>query len=188
MRSCLLLVFLIGFLCENALAQKQGQELVDSLLLQLNTAPDDSTRCEVLTTISDTYSYFDPAQGVMYGLQAVEVARKTGSERLLRNSYSILGINYDNQADFDKATETYFEALKWGETAGDKHRQAANLSNIATIFAKDKRDEQTEEYLNRAIALNKEINNLAFLSINYLKLGSLYDSQGKLKQAEEKYI
>ncbi|MBK9108782.1 MAG: tetratricopeptide repeat protein [Saprospiraceae bacterium] len=154
--------------------QKTGQEFIDSLKKELAKPISDSLRFDLLLKISNEYSYIDPNQGIVFGKQAMDLAEQLKDPNRLQNGYSILGLNYDNKSELSLAAENYFNALKWSEHSGSKRGQAANLSNLAGVFIKDKKYSKALDYLHSAVQINREINEREFLSINFINIGHIY--------------
>ncbi|MCC6180915.1 MAG: tetratricopeptide repeat protein [Bacteroidia bacterium] len=95
-------------------------------------------------------------------------------EKLLSIFDGGIGNIYYEQANYTKALEFYFNALKIKLKIGDKRGQASNLGNIGLIYSEQQDYAKALEYYNRAIVLNKETGNMKFLASNYVNVGNIY--------------
>lgn len=95
-------------------------------------------------------------------------------EKLLSVFEGGIGNIYYEQANYSKALEYYFNALKIKLKIGDKRGEASNLGNIGLIYSEQQDYTKALEYYNRAILINKEIGNKNFLASNYVNVGNIY--------------
>ncbi|OYT15338.1 MAG: hypothetical protein B7C24_13585, partial [Bacteroidetes bacterium 4572_77] len=111
MKKLILIIVLILTTCSLS-AQKQGQELIDSLLAELPNAKKDTNKVNLLNTLSFNYSAVDSKKGIEFGKEALEIAKDIGWEQGQAVAYCRLGVNYWAMSNFDKALEYYHKTLK----------------------------------------------------------------------------
>ncbi|MBA3665353.1 MAG: tetratricopeptide repeat protein [Bacteroidetes bacterium] len=123
----------------------------------------------------------DYPKALDYDFKALKLAEELGLKQLQATALGNIAIVYDVQAAasaeakaraelFTKALHYYFKALKIDEEQGDKNGIAINLGNIGSLYitignadrsVSTKKYKEAEEYLNKALALSKEIGALA---------------------------
>ena len=92
------------------MAQKQGQPLIDSLLLELPKAKEDTNKVHILYEISFAFLNIDPDSGIMYGNQQLALAEKLEWEKGIALADNALGINYITRSDYARGLQYYFSA------------------------------------------------------------------------------
>jgi signal transduction histidine kinase len=114
----LLLVFTVVITVQ---AQKAGRALVDSLYSRLEVQRTDSARARVLAWISYESRHIDPNEGLKPGLDALMLARRSGSAPHEGMAHFALSLNYNYLSKIPEAIEhaqladSIFSALKMTE-------------------------------------------------------------------------
>jgi len=140
--------FLISF---NLYSQKQGQDLIDSLLVELPKAIDDTNKINLLAEISYGYIILSPETGIEFAKQGIELANKINFKYGLARNYNALMQNYWAVGNFDLAIEMYNAALKIEDELGlIKQPIASKLTNINRTFTYP-----TSDYTNLTSELRK---------------------------------
>lgn len=179
-----LLVFLLIY-CPSGYAQ--SNTVLDSLLAELPKAIDDTNKVTLLHRIADEYFYVDAEKGIYYGEQTLALATRLNYPKGKALAYLVLGLNYENKADFSKALNAYFNALKVYEDLDEQNGIAACLSNIGNVYLAEKTYDKAEEYYLKALAINRQTGNKVYMSVNLANLGNIYLSKDRIEEAL-KYI
>ncbi|MFC2114397.1 adenylate/guanylate cyclase domain-containing protein [Bacteroidota bacterium] len=163
-------------------SQKQGQELIDSILTVLPDLPDDKHKAQLLESLSFEYYVINPEKGIDYASEGLKLARELkwphAEARFLNN----LATNYFAQSNYSKALKYYFEALSINEEIEDKQGIADNLTNIGIIYHEQSDFTKALEYYEKSLALFRELENLGGIGSGLLSIGSIYSD---LKQYEK---
>jgi serine phosphatase RsbU (regulator of sigma subunit)/TPR repeat protein len=123
-----------------------------------------------------------------------ELGNKFGIARHLGN----IGWAYCIQADLlsddrsiakslTQALEYYFKALELDKELGNKSGISRHLANIGSSYIKTKNYSEAEKFLNQAIGIAYEINELNLIKDHEYNLSILYDLTGRQQLALEHY-
>ncbi len=155
-------------------AQKQGQDRIDSLLVELPKSKEDSNKVNVLNDLSYYYFTTKPNEGIMYGKKGLELAGKLQWNKGKANAYISIGYNYYSKSEYSKALEHYFQALKLFEELHDLAGEAKVSGKIGLVYVFENDYPKAKEYLLKAIRMNEEIHDKAALAENLRFMGNIY--------------
>ncbi|MFH1050265.1 MAG: OmpA family protein [bacterium] len=117
-------------------AQKQGQDLVDSLLTELPKAIDDTNKVNLLYEISYSYNIISPETGIEFAKQGIELAKQLKWKIGEAKNYNALMQNYWAVGDFDLAIDMYSTTVKIEEELGlYKSTPESKLKTINRVFS-----------------------------------------------------
>ncbi|HEX7414625.1 MAG TPA: tetratricopeptide repeat protein, partial [Bacteroidia bacterium] len=176
---------------------------LDSLLTLLKTDKQDTNKVKHLNKISELYwrigSYDTAIVLVNQALAITETSLRALAKQSVSDAeiasltlamkkgkttaYNTLGNVYWNQADYPKALDYYFKALKMREELGDKSEIAINLGNIGSLYTKTSKYKEAETYLLDALKMDKEIGAQDGERDDEEKLSELYEQTGRHKEA-----
>lgn len=176
-------VILLLWLLDASAAQSQSTPTIDSLLAELPKAKNDTNKVVLLHDIADEYFYVDATKGIEYGKQSLELSNQLDYAEGRSQAYLVLGLNYEQKAEFSNALDAYYNALKWYEALNDQKGIAACLSNIGNIHLAEKKYDKAEEYYLRALEMNRQTGNKVYMSVNLANLGSIYMNQDRIEEA-----
>ena len=130
-----IIVLLFTLLPFSSLARLQGQARIDSLLNVLPKLDDDTSKVRLLDDLSNSYKTINPAEGIKYGQEALNLATELEWKKGIAMACDKLGSNYQFVSSYLKALEYDFRALKIYEELKDKYGMAEVESNMANIFS-----------------------------------------------------
>lgn len=171
-----LIVLMLLAIINLSFCQKSGETLIDSLLLQLPNAKEDTNKINLLSKLSYNYPYINPDEGLRYGHQALELAEKLSWVRGVADSYSAIGANYANKADYASALNYEYKALKIYEQLKDLPRQAGMLRNIAIVLRTSKNRTKALEYALNALNIYQNLNDSTSMALMYGNIANVYYS------------
>ena len=158
-----------------SVAQKQGQERIDSLVQLLPALADDSAKVKLLEEIGYSYYGINPDEGVKYGHASLELAQKLGWEKGMAQAYNTIGINYGyGKADHPKALDNYLKALTISERIGDVRQVASLLNNIGSVYDDQGDDNKALAYYERSLAANRALGNTNSVANNLSNIGVVH--------------
>lgn len=92
---------------------------------------------------------------------------------------------YIDQANYSKALEQNFNALKTVEELGDKKVQGIILGNIGNIYSTQDEHDKALEYYNKAFTVGSEVQDPIFILNQLNNIANTYKSKGDIKKAFE---
>lgn len=119
--------------------------------------------------------------------EMLEIAKEENNERMQIGITQNMGNSYGSLGDIPMAIESYLSSLEMAEERQDTLVIAVVLDNLASLNVDEKNYELAEEYLFRALNLNKEIGNLRNQITNHISLGVLYKEWEKYELAQQNY-
>lgn len=119
--------------------------------------------------------------------EILEVAKQENDERMQIGITQNMGNSYSSLGDMPMAIDSYLSSLEMAEERQDTLVIAVVLDNLASLNVDEENYELAEEYLFRALKLNKEIGNLRNQITNHISLGVLYKEWEKYDLARENY-
>ena len=152
----------------------------------------------VLSNIGNIYmdrNILDTA--LAYSLQAMKITEELGDKVRLQSRLITIGVVYLHMGKFDSALNYHFRGLHLSEQLGDQLNTACALGSIGDCylyFAKDTLSQESRRnkadnlhkavgYLERALAIDKEINDLDEIQIVSQSLSETYFLLGNYKDA-----
>ena len=183
-----LITLTLLFIYSVSFSQKQGQARIDSLLIQLNKAKEDTNKANILYDLSDTYEEINPDEGIKYGIQGLELAEKLNYTTLIGKINNCIGMNYDSKSDYPKALEFYFKALKKHEEDAYKKGIATDMTNIGVVYLHQSDYPKALDYYFKALKLFEELNHKNGIAYNIGNIGLVYWYQNNYPKALEYYV
>jgi len=176
MKKIFLSLALLTVFCNCAIAQKKGQQRIDSLLLRLPQIPEDTNKVKILKDLAITYAYINPDEGLIYGKQAAVLAQQLSWTRGIADSYAAIGSNYANKSDYANALDNEYKALKLYEQLNDALRQAVLLRNIAIVHHRSKNQSKALEYNTQSLKIYETLKNTEGIAAIYSNMANVYYS------------
>ncbi len=122
-----------------------------------------------------------------YAQQAHVLAARLGFLEGSANSLNIAGRICEKQANYPKALEYHFKALKLREQTGDKQGIAGSYNNIGNCYMLRGDNAEALSYYFKALKLNEETGNRAWQAKNLTNIGIIYDGEKQYSKALEYY-
>src|SRR5690606_25029104 len=152
----------------------------------------DEEKIKILDDLNWFYNNIDPERSVAFGKQGLELARKTGDERMIGSFLKNIGIAYYMGGMHDTALAYLEEAKPIPEHLDDYRMQASVYNAYGNIYrVQSLYDQAIENYLNAAKVLEAH-DDMNGLSSVYSNVGGAYqvmlnDEQALIyfKKAEE---
>ena len=171
-----------------SIAQKQGQDLIDSLLLIIPKQNEDTNKIKILNELSFTFSSINPDLGLKYGKQALQLAKTKNWKKGIANAYGRIGVNYSAISDQPMALENHLKSLRINEELGYKKAIAGNLNNIGNVYLNTLNYSLALTYYLKALTINEELGNKKWIALNYGNIGNILWKQLKYSQALNYYF
>lgn len=157
MKKILSLVIVLLLANISSYAQKQGPELIDSLIHELSKAKADTIKVQYMSQISFAYSNINPDSGLIFGNRALDLAKKIKWEKGIGNAYYFRGSNYISLSKLPEGLDDYFNAMRYFENLGDSNKLAGALSNIGVIYGYQQKKDKALEYFLKALEVIRKV-------------------------------
>ena len=184
-----LLVLISLFVDKDVYAQKKGQALIDSFITELNAARyknnEDTNKVKLLSNLSYNYSHVNPAEGIKYGQQGLDLATKLQWDKGVATTNNSIGNNYLSLAEFPKALEYFQVALKTHEKIGNKKAVLSTASNIGLAYGQQGNYPKALEYFFLALKMAEEMGDKNAIAQNNCNVGSVCQMQRDYSKALE---
>ena len=186
MKKIVLLIFILSFLKQFCLAQKTGQLKIDSLLIELKKAKEDTGKVNIINKISDEYDAIGEfAKEFNYGVEGLAIAKKINYRKGAANCFINIGNAFWYQSNYSKALENYLASLKINEEIGNKKGIAYGYLCIGDIYLSQGYFEKALENNLISVKTNEKIGNKKGISESYNDRAVIYFSQGNYDKALE---
>lgn len=180
-RTIIVFFLALSFLQVKLEASVRTQKL-DSLLYQLEIARNDSVRHGLLIEISRIYTKSDLSRAVRYAEEAISLAEKTGSKKLIANGIFNAAIVYFSIGIYDTAIKYYFDFMELNRALGNDREMAFAMANIGAVRLQMKQFDKAEENFLEALNI---LNNLMEKSDHeklFPEIVSFYNNLGIIKK------
>ncbi|WP_425638062.1 tetratricopeptide repeat-containing sensor histidine kinase [Algoriphagus yeomjeoni] len=175
-----LLVWILPFV----LPVQQSQ--TDSLKKIVETTDNDSLKASSLYNLSKLYYTYDQDTAILYGKEAIAIAKERGLKIIEANAMNIVGVSYLIQSDYESSLSTHLEALGIRETLQDTTGIIESTMNLGNIYYRLHEPEKAVVQYQKSLTLAQLINHERAMSLLYNNIGSFYlDRWLSFKEAED---
>ena len=186
MKNLLFLLYIICLSAQPALAQKRGQERLDSLLLDNDPTRFDTQQAKVLIDLSFTYHTIDPDKGITYGQEGLAMSEKLQYKYGIVDAYRALGTNYGfGKSLYPEAMEAFSKSLAMAEEIGEKKDAAKALNNMGVIYWFLSDFTNALDHYFKALKIHEELGRKDEMAITLTNIGLIYNSQEDYPKALE---
>ncbi|MFI5219406.1 MAG: adenylate/guanylate cyclase domain-containing protein [Bacteroidia bacterium] len=185
MRKIILFIVMQSLLQHFCVAQIHAQSLLDSLLLELPAAAEDTNKVKLLNELSYNYPYINPDEGLKYGKQSLELAEKLSWTIGIAGAHSSIGANYANKSDYANALNHEYKALELYEQLNDRPKQAGLLRNIGIVLRNSKNQPKALEYELKALDMFEELHDSIGMAVMYGNIANVYYSMKNKEKVVE---
>jgi two-component sensor histidine kinase len=146
---------------------------MDDLQKQLATTKNDSTKVEILLSISDAL-IIKPKEALAYGYKALYIAEQLNNAYLKANTYFAIAYSYTSNGDFDKTLLFYRKAI----ALENQYKNDGFFSDVYSEMARIYRQQDILDsclYFNfKALDLRKKVGNKSSIAISYHNIALVY--------------
>ena len=184
----LLLLFLITTPCLLN-AQKNEQELIDSLKLVVKNTTTDTTRANALNAMSwQLMNRTEYDSAMVSAKAALTVSQKVNFKKGVAASYFRLGLIHTYQGNYTEALKNHLASLMIKEELGDNAGIANSYNYIGGIY--EQQGNYPEALKNHLVSLKKseQANNKKEVASSYNNIANIYQAQGNYPEALKNYL
>ncbi|MCI4442203.1 MAG: tetratricopeptide repeat protein, partial [Lentimicrobium sp.] len=125
-----IIVFLIVISPIILFAQKSGQVLIDSLLVDLPKMKEDTLKVALLNHLSFAYTDFEPETGIKYAQKSLALSKKLEWQEGMAIAYKNLGQIYYTLSNYNQALICYDKAQSLNISKKTKSDILGGIGNI----------------------------------------------------------
>ncbi|MBN1988904.1 MAG: tetratricopeptide repeat protein [Bacteroidales bacterium] len=180
-----IIVLLSGLLLQLPTAIGQSAK-IDSLLNRLHTAPTDTALIiDILNSLNPPLLGSTRGDSLISSFQVLAQSKK--HKKIQGLIEQTKGRTFHAKGEFEQAIPRFNAALKTARSIENSTLIAANLQYIASSYFNLNKSDSAIAYINEAIGINKQLNDLKRLSVCYNTLGGIYWSTGNYAKAVETF-
>ena len=146
------LALLIAFFGHYSYAQLMN---IDSCLIVLKTAKDDTNKVLLLDAIAWEISYSSLQKGIDYSNQAYDLAKRLNYERSYARIFNTQAAIYTDMAEIPKALDLCLEGLKYAKKNNQLRSQVSLYNSLGNIYSKRKDTQKSLYYYLQSVAVSK---------------------------------
>ncbi|MEM6524723.1 MAG: tetratricopeptide repeat protein [Bacteroidota bacterium] len=166
-------LFIVLITVSTFTAFAQMKEL-DSLRLELKKDISDTLRAKILRRLSFKHLGISTDTGVMYGNQALELAKTLNLVEVQIMAYNAIGSNYWVKGDYFQALQKYEQGLAMAKDHNSLSDEAAFYNNIGNIYYSLGDYSKALEYHENSLSVEKERGRAKQTAQSYGNIGLIY--------------
>lgn len=183
MKKIFLLLAIVSVL--NIYAQKRhGQDLVDSLLLELPKVKQDTNKVNLLNAIAREYTNLHDEKGKKYAIQSAALSKKINFESGEADSYGIIGKFYSLEYNSKKALEYYTLAINICIDRNDLRRLSKLYKRTGHIYTDTNNYSSALAYYFKSAKIDGELQNKIELGKDYSYIADIYRGLNDFKKSK----
>lgn len=174
---CMTFLLATATIPQDAEAQKQGQERVDSLLTELRSSRfirEDTNRVKLLANISFAIHNISPKDGLAYAAKALNLAETLDWNKGRALAHNSFYASFSTMSQYDSAIAHCRKSLQLFQELGNRQSVAINFSNLAECYSGIGQYVKSLEYNFKALKENEAIGNARLIASCNLNIGGTY--------------
>ncbi|WP_300977666.1 tetratricopeptide repeat-containing sensor histidine kinase [Flavobacterium sp.] len=165
--------------------QKQGQQLIDSLLIELPKQKEDSSKVNILYQLSLEVAAVDAKKAGVYASQCASLAKNIKWNKGIAKSYFCQGKLQFWQSNYTKALAFLQKTLPIYNALNLKKEYSNSLNQIGNCYVVQSKDTTALQFYYKSLNINEDIKNNEGLTNNYIGLAMVYAEFLDYKKAIE---
>ena len=162
---------------------------IDSLKKILSTKIDDSTRVNVLNSLSKVLSHTNPDSAIIVATEAKVLAEKIDYKPGLALAFKNTGMGYYLQGKYKETVINWQQAAGVYKLFGDKKGVANMLSNQGAVYFEQGDDAKALELHLQSLKIAEEINDTLRILTSLTNIGGIYlNKEATYKKALDYFI
>ena len=180
--SSIIIFFFILLFSQNIKAQDTE---IDSLLNEFRTTNIDTTKVNILNTITQKLYYSNSDTAYYFASESIKLCKEINFKKGLAHAYKLRGIVCFYQANIDKSMENFHLSLSTYQEMGDKNGEAKIYNNMGIIYKTKGKYKKAIEQYEKCINVLIEIDDKNKLFGVYTNIATIYSFLGKYNLAIE---
>lgn len=166
-----LLYLLLAFVCFAGYSQNRT---IDSLIVILETTKDDTTRVELLLSLSRNLYIAQPEEAIRFANDAKNLAEELNYQKGLAYALKNIGLGYYFQGNYFETINYWQQSLNIFEATGDKVGVSNLLSNLGAVNNNEGDDTKALELYLESLKVAEEINDSLRIVTALINIGLVY--------------
>ncbi len=184
----LIFLSLLCYLPNGVLAQKP-QKIIDSLLIVLQTAQEDTNKVKVLNDLAWQFrTNGDIEKAKAYSDTSIFLSRHLNYKFGNSMAYNLLGLLDEGKGNYESAFNNFYIALKLNEEIGNQRGMSSVLSNIGTVYWAQSNYPEALKAYKSALTISEESGAKGVQMSLLNNIGSLYGAQGNYAEALNHFL
>jgi adenylate cyclase len=175
-------IFTIGFLFLLIKINAQDQQFIDSLIQREQVINDDSTKADILLSVSKNYQASNFDSSLQYAKKALAIGLKLNNKTILAHSYKRIGIANDNLGNFQQALDNYEKSITYFNELKDKKQIGFIYTNIAEVNIHGGYETKALEHLFKALKVFETLKDSENIAWVYAHLATAYTNIGSIDE------
>ncbi|HMC85445.1 MAG TPA: ATP-binding protein [Chitinophagaceae bacterium] len=180
-----LFIVLLLFFLFDAIAQKHGQPLIDSLLAELPKLKEDTNKVKALIRVAQTYMLVNPNQSFPYVNQGLQLAEKIDWKKGIANAHNTLGLLVGDSGNNTLAREHFEKSYSINKSLDLKTNQVTNLSNIGRSYQRESDFSRAADNYFKALSIAEEMKSSEQIALVATNITVSFYSQKNYAKATE---
>ncbi|OFY20193.1 MAG: hypothetical protein A2W98_12680 [Bacteroidetes bacterium GWF2_33_38] len=155
-----------------SIAQKQNT--IDSLIVELKIAKDDTTRVNILNDLGNEYLNNNPELAIDYLKKSLELAEKLNFESGVAFANNNIGLYYYFKGIHKTALEYFHKALKYIEEHGKEEVKSNIYNSIGASYNFQGNYANALEFYLKSLKIEERLNNKIGMARVYNNIGIIY--------------
>lgn len=165
--------------------QKQGQELIDSLVKEIPNAKNDTATARLYKSVADKYVFINPLQAREFANKGMLLANKMKWNKGIAAFNSIIATVFSDAGNYDSAICYNDKALAIHKKNNDQFNIASILNNMGVIRLRQSKYTEATGYFFESLKAAEATKNNPLIALAYSNISSVYFAQQDFKKAQE---
>jgi signal transduction histidine kinase/uncharacterized protein HemY len=167
--------------------KKQNAKYPATIKIELQDSKSDSAKIKILNEKVNSYKYSNAAQGLKYGNEALELAKKNHWDKETAIAHSNIGTCYATLLNYSQAHFHYQKALTIYQKTSNQNDIAVTYKEIALTYSSQKKYAEALIYFEKALKKYQSLDNKSLIVYSLNDIANLYFIQNNYQKAIEYY-
>ncbi len=178
------LLFVFFLISSQAIGQKQGQALIDSVLLEIPKTTNDTLKTRLIKKVADEYFFIDLDQALKYSVLGLKQATSMNWKRGIAVFNFNIGRAYSDKGNYDSCMLYYKRALALHKQANDHWNAASTLNNMGVVEQNISSNfPEANRFYFESLKIGKALNDKYLMATAFDNISQIYLLQKNYKKA-----
>ncbi len=192
-KSCVIssvkqVIYILLFLLVNNIVLSQTVSSIDSLEHLLNASNKDTSQVKILNKLSLKYLTINADKSLMYGKNAVKLAKALKDEKKIALAYFNLGQIYSQLGDYDLSLKSFNQSLVINLNLGLKPEIFQCYNFLGIIYRNEGNYVKATEFAYKALKMSEQMNSPYNKAIAKSSLAIIFNMQGDPEQSIKYFL
>ncbi len=167
------LALIVVYFSNNHLTAQESA-VIDSLKTRIHKEKNDSLLAALHADLAYHYRIVSVDSMITYGKKSMNFAQKLNNERLLVNSYNLIGMGYQNQGDNAAAMEWFEKMLDHPFTYQDSTYLTMAYNNMGISYKNLGKYEKSIDHYLMGLSIDKAMGNKYSMALKHLNIAQVF--------------